>query len=298
VVQIESPIRDLGYRVVRLKPSALKLTALSLLERAAAVARRRRLGFLVDALGPYVSRPFERFELEVDGVRLHGRDLAQLHYVRELRDHGRERTFVELLAEAVPDGGVVLEGGAHLGFVSVHAARAAGPNGRVVVFEPNPTVHDILRENLDLNDVADRVDVHGLALGAERGTVRLYLSGDTSSVFEAGGEVTSVEVAVARADEVVEGPVDVVKLDVEGSELAALRGMERLLEREDAPRALFVECHPQLLARAGSSRDELLTWLHAAGYAVEWIDEAGHRLAPLSEAWDGDYVNLRCLRLP
>jgi len=274
----------------------MRLSALSALERTAAGLRRLGLGSLVDALAPYLSRPFERFELEVDGVRLHGRELAQLHYVRELRDQGRERLFVELIGKAVPAGGVVLEGGAHLGFVTVHAARATGSNGRVVAFEPDPTVRDVLRENLELNGVADRVDVHGLALGAEAGTVGLYVSGDTSSLFAPRGEANCVEVAVVRADEVVGGPVDVVKLDVEGSELAALRGMERLLERGQAPRALFVECHPQLLARAGTSRDELLTWLRTAGYGVEWIDEAGHRLAPLSEAWSGDYVNLRCLR--
>lgn len=99
-----------------------------------------------------------------------------------------------------------------------------------------------------------------------------------------------------RADEAVGGPVDVVKLDVEGSELAALRGMEGLLRRNHAPRALFVECHPELLERAGASRDELLDWLRAAGYDVTWIDEANRRTAPLSEPWGEHYVNLRCLR--
>ncbi len=91
------------------------------------------------------------------GCALRGADLAHLHYVRELRELGRERTFVRLLAEAIPAGGIVLEGGAHLGYVTIHAARAAGPDGTVICFEPNLGVHGVLRENLAANGVADRV---------------------------------------------------------------------------------------------------------------------------------------------
>ena len=112
----------------------------STLERLAGLARRLGLGPVVDRVAPIVARPFERFVLDVDGVRLAGTNLAQLHYVRELHELGRERTFVRLLAEAIPSDGVVLEGGAHLGFVTVHEARAAGPGGRVIVFEPNARV--------------------------------------------------------------------------------------------------------------------------------------------------------------
>ena len=275
----------------------LKLATLTALERVAAFARRLRLGFLVDRLSPSITRRFERLELEVDGVRLQSADLAQLHYVRELVEEGRERTFVELLRADIPRGGVVLEGGAHLGYVTVHAARAAGPSGRVLVFEPNLAVHSVLHRNLELNGVADRVSILPLALGEQARKARFYSCGDTSSLFGAGNAATAIEVDVVRADEAVSGSVDVVKLDVEGAEVAALRGMEALLRRERAARALFVECHPELLHRAGSSRDELLGWLRAAGYHVEWIDEANRRTAPLSEPWTEHYVNLRCLRV-
>ena len=103
--------------------------------------------------------------LDVDGVRIGGTNLAQLHYVRELRELGRERTFVRLLAEAISSGGVVVEGGAHLGFVTVHEARAVGPDGRVFVFEPNGGVLGVLRENLLANGVEDRVEIVPKALG-------------------------------------------------------------------------------------------------------------------------------------
>ena len=271
-----------------------RLATLSMLERGAAVARRLRLGFIVDALAPRLTRRFERFELDVDGVTLRGTDLAQLHYVRELQVEHRERTFVRLLTEAVPVGGVVLEGGAHLGYVTIHAARAAGPRGRVICFEPNAAVHGVLHENLAANDVVDRVSVRPQALGDTAGTAWLTASGDTSSLY--GETPDAVKVEVVRADEAVSGRVDVVKLDVEGAETAALRGMTALFAGDAAPRTLFVECHPELLARAGSSRDELVAVIEGAGYTVEWIDEERGRLAPLFEPFNAGYVNLRCVR--
>lgn len=272
-----------------------KLATLTALERAAGLARRLRLGFLVDRLAPLAGRPFERFSLDVDGVRLVGTTLAQLHYVRELLD-GRDRTFVRLLGEAVPTGGTVLEGGAHLGFLTVHAARAVGPDGRVIAFEPNPDIHAVLRDNLAVNGVAERVEIVPKALGDAPGRARFYVREDTSSLLDLALDARPVEVEVVRADEAVAGPVDVVKLDVEGSEPAALRGMEGLLASPRSPGALFVECFPDLLEAAGSSSDELVALLEGHGYRVEWIDEATGDVAPLSRPWSGDYANLRCTR--
>ena len=274
----------------------LKLATLSLLESIAGLARRLGLGSLVDRLAPVIGRPFERFELDVDGVRLAGTELAHLHYVRELLEQGREQTFVRLLREAVPPGGVVLEGGAHLGYVTVCAAQAVGPAGRVVTFEANPTVLGVLHENLRANGVADWVEVVPKALGDAAGRTRFYVSagGEMSSLFTPPVESVPVEVEITRADEIVPGPVDVVKLDIEGGELAALRGMEGLLGGDRPPRALFLECNPELLGRAGTSQDDLLAWLTAHGYDVEWIDEARGRTAPMTEPWAPAYVNLRC----
>ena len=272
-----------------------KLAILTGLEHAAAGARRLGLGAVVDRVAPLVGRPFERFELDVDGVRLAGTELSHLHYVRELREQGRERTFVRLVAEAIPSGGTVLEGGAHLGFVTVHAARAVGTTGRVLVFEPNAAVLDVLRQNLAANGVAEQVEVRPLALGEHGGRSRFYASGETSSLIEAVEGARRVEVDVVRGDDAVERSVDVIKLDIEGGELAALRGMERLVA---GVRTVFLELNPELLARSGASRDELLAWLAERGFEVEWIDEDHRRAAPLPEPRTTAYVNLVCRRRP
>jgi FkbM family methyltransferase len=276
-----------------------KLATLSVLESIAGLARRLGLGSLVDRLAPLVGRPFERFELDVDGVRLAGTELAHLHYVRELMEKGREQTFVRLLREAIPPAGVVLEGGAHLGFVTVHAAQAAGPTGRVIAFEANATVLDVLHANLSANGVAERVEIVPKALGDGAGRTRFYVSGggEMSSLFAPPVESVAVDVEIVRADDAVSGPVDVVKLDIEGGELAALRGMEGLIDSARPPHALFLECNPESLQRAGTSAEALFAWLAGHGYDVEWIDESRGRTVSLTEPWTDAYVNLRCRRV-
>ena len=273
-----------------------KLATLRTLERLAGLARKLGLSPIVDRLAPIASRPFEQFMLDVNGVQLGGTNLAQLHYVRELREQGREQTFVRLLAEAIPAGGVVVEGGAHLGFVTVHEAWAVGPDGRVFVFEPNVEVLDVLRGNLHVNGIDDRVEIFPKALGDSTRRARFFVRADESSLYEPTGDSDPIEIDVVRADEVIDRPVDVVKLDVEGAELAALRGMEGFMTGPRPPRALFLECNPVLLARAGSSPDELLAWLRSHAYDVEWIDEANGRTVSISEPWSEPYVNLCCRR--
>ena len=106
-------------------------------------------------------------------------------------------------------------------------------------------------------------------------------------------ERSRTEIDVVRGDDAVTEPVDVIKLDVEGGELSALRGMER--SSQDA-RALFLECNPDLLERAGASRDDILAWVAAHGFEAEWIDETSGRTRPLSDGWSEAYVNLVCRR--
>jgi len=189
-------------------------------------------------------------------------------------------------------------GGGQLGRMFVHAAQAAGPTGRVIAFEANPTVLEVLHENLTANGVAERVEVVPKALGDGAGRTRFYVSsgGEMSSLYVPPVASMPVEVEIVRADQAVSGPVDVVKLDIEGGELAALRGMEGWFESAQGPHALFLECNPELLGRAGTSSEELLAWLAGHGFEVEWIDEQHGRTAPLTEPWTAAYVNLRCRR--
>ncbi len=91
--------------------------------------------------------------------------------------------------------------------------------------------------------------------------------------------------------------VDVVKLDIEGGEVAALRGMRKTLERARPGLTVFAECNPPLLERSGSSAAELVELLLGHGLDVRWIDEERGTVRPLDEIdWSHGYLNLYCRR--
>ena len=226
-----------------------------------------------------------------------GNHPGQLYYVREL-EQGRDRFLVRLLEQLAPPGGVAVDGGAHIGYLTVHLARTVGPEGRVYAFEPEAGSRAALAGNLERNEVAARVTVFPLALGAGPGRATLHVGGggETSTLAPLEGERATAEVEVAALDDVLPQAtrVDVVKLDLEGGETAALRGMRRTLDRSPSA-ALVVELNPGRLAALGSSQDELLALIGELGFAAQLVDE--ERVALVDEiAVTGEYVNLLCTR--
>jgi FkbM family methyltransferase len=278
-----------------------RLTALRVLERGASVLRRIGLGPIVDRVGRRIAPSVGTFDVEIDGLRLHGDHIGQLYYVRELLESDREATFVGLLKSSIGEGMTVVEAGAHMGYVTLQSARAAGPTGRVLAFEPNPRAVPLIERNLAVNGLAARATVVPLALADIPGRRAFYLSGggDTSSLHAPESASERIEVDVTTLDTWLDPAVrvDVVKLDIEGGEAAALRGMRETLERARPELIVFAECNPPLLERSGSSADELVAILRGHGLDVLWIDEEQGLARPLPEIdWSHGYVNLYCRR--
>ena len=270
---------------------------LGALEQGARLLRRAGLGGLVDRAGNRAGRFAASREREVGGVRLAGNHLGQIYYLRELAQ-GRDRFLVDLVAQRTPPGGVAIDGGAHIGYLTVHLARAVGSEGRVYAFEPEAGARAALAGNLGRNDVADRVTVLPQALGAGPGRATLHVGGggEASTLAPLEGERATAGVEVVALDDVLppELEVDVVKLDLEGSETAALRGMRRTLARSERP-VLVVELNPARLAAMSSSRAELLAELDGLGFIARVIDEEHDELVDEIDV-PGEYVNLLCTR--
>jgi FkbM family methyltransferase len=143
-------------------------------------------------------------------------------------EHEKRRAFEsEIFA-----GGTVFDVGAHVGFYTLLASKLAGPEGRVVAFEPVPRNLLFLREHLRLNRVKN-VEVVEAAASSRSGSVSFDL-GPTHTMGAVTGSGGLVVRSVALDDFVESGTApapDVIKMDIEGEELRALEGARRLLER-------------------------------------------------------------------
>jgi FkbM family methyltransferase len=169
--------------------------------------------------------------------------------------------------ETFGPGDWLIDVGSNIGFVALTGARAVGNGGRVIAFEPNPSLCARFRATLAGNDIHN-VEHHELALGDVDGEALL-----AAGVQHGSGtlrEGTGVRVRVGRADAILPaippGRRALVKIDVEGYELKVLRGMTRLIERPDT--SFLVEVTDAWLRRTGGSAAELFALLAAHGYVA------------------------------
>ncbi len=155
-----------------------------------------------------------------------------------------------LFARLARGAGTVLDVGANTGLFTL-LALASGPDCRVVAFEPVPRTHRLLLEQVALNGWSDRCEARSSAASDAPGIAEFHVpfedyptsaSLDPSGFRGMAGE--SIRVVVEALDDAIPPGtrVGLAKIDVEGFEDRALRGMRRILE-ESRPH-LVVECNP------------------------------------------------------
>jgi len=240
---------------------------------------------LVAALRQFSRRGRNAVVRTVQGVVVRV-DLRTAHG-RQLFAYGFCEPAAEAMLSLLNPGDVVIDGGANIGLFTTVAAARVGSGGRVVACEPSPTTMELLRENVGLNGFG-WVELKEVALAAEPGRLRLQVfspgSGFSSFAPESTESAREVEVAVTTLDDLAGqhlARTTLVKLDVEGSELLALRGASQLIER--ARPDFILELEPEHLERQGSSIAEIQELFDTAGYDGYTI--ADGRLDPLHGPW-------------
>jgi FkbM family methyltransferase len=162
----------------------------------------------------------------------------------------------------LPDGGVLLDVGAHVGHWTL---RLAGKASEVIAVEANPDTASTLRRNLAINDITNVLVSTVAAWDSET-----MLGLDDPNRQTEGGSTRTVptesgDIPAYRLDDVLTfDRLDLVKLDVEGADLHALRGMSGLLKQHRP--VLFIECHDYC---GYYDRDDLEQLLTDLGYDFE-----------------------------
>ncbi len=199
--------------------------------------------------------------------------------------YGGEREFTQQMTEAVAPGETFFDIGACIGFVAIHAARRGA---KVYAFEPDPQFRSRLVQNVSLNELHD-VHVLGWAISDADGTATPFTDGQhgLSPTLAPSTGRGSIETPLRSIDSAIAtGELSmphVVKLDIEGAEVRALRGMRQTLAHDDRPRQLFLEVHPPFIQQFGDDPAEVEAILSGAGYKL--IDRRG-RYEQLHEIWE------------
>lgn len=185
-----------------------------------------------------------------------------------------ERAKMGLFRRCVKQGMVVVDVGANLGDFTLVAAKATGPEGKVVAIEPDPQNIGWLTKSVERNGFKN-VEIRQEALSASEALAPLFLSDvsgwHTLNVGQVpmSAERPPITVQTRPLDTLMLDRLDVVKIDVEGAEYDVLCGAKQHLQRFHP--LLFVDLH----ASMGANVDGVLQNLHGLGYRLRGIGNDG-----------------------
>jgi FkbM family methyltransferase len=181
------------------------------------------------------------------------------------------------IARAVQPGSWCLDVGANHGYYTLVLAAGAGPSGHVTAVEPNPRSVDLMNRSLDVNGFFEYVDVVSTAMSDHAGEpVKFFvpkyrgMNARVSAGESSPGD--TIETRTETIDNLTSDwpRVDVVKIDVEGSEEAVWRGMRRVLS-ENPDITIILEVN-------GARYEDPLAFLNEIereGFALRHIDLDG-----------------------
>lgn len=205
-----------------------------------------------------------------------------------------EKLETEVMRTSLSPNQRVLDIGANLGFYSMLAASLVGRSGRVFSFEPFPHNTELIRASAKEN-LFDNLTVINAAVSDRDGIAKLYLSPFYSSEhsmfdyhYSTGPKSTenSVDVKTTTIDSYLKNhvgslKVNFIKMDIEGSEGKAIRGMEETIS-ENKRISLMTEFWPNAISNSGVDPKSYLERLVGFDFKLFHIDGLQQKVYPVT----------------
>ena len=198
-----------------------------------------------------------------------------------------ENDEILFLNRFLKSGDRFIDIGANSGLFTIYAAKAVGDKGQVFAFEPTDTTYKKLCENIELNKFSNIV-TYKLAISSKNEDLDFY---SLSEGFDAWNSLakpiikkkyTVVNVKTVQIDKFDEIGIDfnnsvLVKIDIEGWELKAIKGGVNCLKNENSP-ALMIEFADEHARNTGGSCRELYAFLESLDYKLFKYDKVKNKL--------------------
>jgi FkbM family methyltransferase len=178
---------------------------------------------------------------------------------------------------ATQPGDIVLDIGANAGCYAILFGQWVGASGRVYAFEPDPRAFEGLTRHIRLNALDDRVIPIPAAVAGHEHPAAPFAMADAHGVshLAAGTTHDAIQVRTTSIDQFCNQhriTPDVIKIDVEGAELAVLRGARDTIAAAGAELRLFVELHASLWRHSGITEHDIHRECEALGMTIEQLD--------------------------
>ena len=244
------------------------------------------LGVVYSYLFRHLKPAQDTIMVDVRGIKMYA-DVRGYNGLGPGSIHGAyEKGETELVKKTVREGMAVVDIGANIGYYTLIIAKIVGGKGKVYAFEPDPENYRLLVKNIELNGY-DNVIPMQKAVSNRTGTTELFLHPvDMGShrIYNSNDGRESIKIEMVSLDEFFEGKenkVDVIKMDVEGAEIAALQGMKNILQNNDDVK-IFTEFSPAATRTFGYSPEEGLNELIKSGFKLYHINDLKGETTPVS----------------
>ena len=233
----------------------------------------------------------------------------------DLRDQGDVRRYLvskgvyhpqmtKVFRDTITEGMTIVDIGANIGYFTLIAAELVGKKGKVFAFEPEPHNFDLLVRNIALSGYDNIIPIQK-AISDRNGKAKLFvdrISFGSHSLMGAGKGFAQgvIEVETQTLDDYFKDYADgigLIKIDVEGAEAVALRGMHNTICNSDGL-VIITEFLPDILAECGSSPKQFLRDIIQYGFKLYSIDEAKQSLYPVDATFspNGTSPNLLAVK--
>jgi len=167
---------------------------------------------------------------------------------------------------------VIVDIGANTGYYTIHLSPKVGKKGIVIAVEPHPETFNLLKRNCELNHLSN-VKFYNYAITESIGKVNFSNSGihsGTNSIFSSHAYSNQKDIVVESTtlDELLGEEyqtIDWLKIDVEGSELAVLKGSNKTLNRT---KKILVEVHEHILNENNENVQDIIDILKKNNFKI------------------------------
>lgn len=177
----------------------------------------------------------------------------------------------EWCVSQIKPGMTVVDCGAHHGMMSLIFARAVGPTGKVIAYEALPSNAKVAQENAKLNGFGS-ILVRPVGIGESNSSAMVHINSSNTVVAEQGDGGETIQI-VRLDDDLGDRQVDFIKIDVEGHDLHALRGMPSVLRQRPI---IDLELHNFIFPDRSGTLSQILALLNPLEYSWELLGEIGN----------------------